>query len=170
MFKIKLCLLEKHITSNYDWLSLHFGTYTLYTLLLKILVSLYLHVVTGEDSLSAISLSFKPVSVYLTKEIQDVTFLERKFPKIESKSIITWKSTRLTTRGKRTTNDFPLLSNVQGMTIFKAKLFAFINQMDIYPYEVNSPDASRETLKSYQHSICTSCKFYTQKNWRLQRS
>lgn len=56
------------------------------------------------------------------------------------------------------------LSNVQGMTIFKAKLFAFMNQMDIYPYEVNSPDASRETLKSYQHSICTSCKFYTQKN------
>lgn len=40
------------------------------------------------------------------------------------------------------------------MTIFKAKLFAFINQMDIYPYEVNSPDASRETLKSYQHRIC----------------
>lgn len=31
--------------------------------------------------------------------------------------------------------------------------------MDIYPYEVNSPDASRETLKSYQHSICTSCNF-----------
>lgn len=62
-------------------------------------------------------------------------------------------------RGKRTTNDFPLLSSVQCMTIFKAKPFAFINQMDIYPYEVNSPDASRETLKSYQHSICTSCKF-----------
>lgn len=40
------------------------------------------------------------------------------------------------------------------MTIFKAKLFAFINQMNIYPYEVNFPDASRETLKSYQHSIC----------------
>lgn len=58
------------------------------------------------------------------------------------------------------------LSRVQCMTIFKAKLyipFAFINQMNIYPYEVNSPDASRETLKSYQHSICTSCKFYTQK-------
>lgn len=40
------------------------------------------------------------------------------------------------------------MSNVQGMTIFKAKLFAFINQMNIYPYEVNFPDASRETLKS----------------------
>lgn len=46
------------------------------------------------------------------------------------------------------------LSRVQCMTVFKAKLyipFAFINQMNIYPYEVNSPDASRETLKSYQH-------------------
>lgn len=35
--------------------------------------------------------------------------------------------------------------------------------MDIYPYEVNSPDESRETLKSYQHSTCTSCKFYEKK-------
>lgn len=49
------------------------------------------------------------------------------------------------------------------MTIFKAKLFAFINQLNIYPYEVNSPDASRETLKSYQHNICTSCKFCKKK-------
>lgn len=58
------------------------------------------------------------------------------------------------------------LSRVQCMTIFKAKLyipFAFINQMNIYTYEVNSPDASRETLKSYQHSICTSCKFNKKK-------
>lgn len=115
-------------------------------------MSLYLHVVTGEDSLSAISLSFKPVPVYLTKEIQDVTFLERKFPKIESKSSNENLQDR-EQRGKRITNDFPLLSNVQGMTIFKAKLFAFINQMNIHPYEVNFPVASRETLKSYQHSI-----------------
>lgn len=35
------------------------------------------------------------------------------------------------------------------MTIFKAKPFAFINQMDIYTYEVNSPDASREIFKSH---------------------
>lgn len=35
--------------------------------------------------------------------------------------------------------------------------------MDIYPYEVNFPDASRETLKSYQHSTCTSCKFCKKK-------
>lgn len=35
--------------------------------------------------------------------------------------------------------------------------------MNIYTYEINSPDASRETLKSYQHNICTSCKFCKKK-------
>lgn len=107
------------------------------------MVSLYLHVVTGEDSLSAISLSFKPVPVYLTKEIQDVTFLERKFPKIESKSLYQYLKDRHQKGNEKITKD--IHSFVNGDTIFNAEInipSTFINQTDIYPYEVNSPDAS----------------------------
>lgn len=35
--------------------------------------------------------------------------------------------------------------------------------MDIYFYEVNFLDVSREILKFYQYSICIFCKFYKKK-------